>query len=113
MSGSGVWKFQSDGVISVEENPVADTSIPGPSMGRKVLLYSATNEYISNLEQLDAKLFGLGWREYFRNKYVRQYHRSDDTCDLITLPVLFRNIRTTHMYDIVVKTRSAFQVRDA
>ncbi|KAG0609291.1 hypothetical protein M758_8G173400 [Ceratodon purpureus] len=110
---SGVWKFNPNGVLNLEENPLAETSYPGPSSGHKVLVHSESNETISSYEQLEAKLLHLGWLVYSRNQHIRQYHRSHNTSDLITLPVSFRSMRTTHMYDIVVKTRSAFQVRDA
>ncbi|KAG0587382.1 hypothetical protein KC19_2G160600 [Ceratodon purpureus] len=111
---SGVWKFNPNGVLNLVDNPLAASSCPGPCSGTKILVHSASNETMSSYEQLDAKLLELGWHAYSRNQFIRQYHRSYYTSDLITLPELsFGSIRTTHMYDIVVKTRSAFQVRDA
>lgn len=104
--------FDSDGVYSLVDNPLAENSNPGPAMGRKVLVHRATNVTMATYDKLNDKLLELGWCPYFQNQHVQQYHRSDDKPDLITLPSFFCDIRTTHMYDIVVKTRSAFEVRD-
>jgi hypothetical protein len=110
---SGVWRFNPNGVLNLVENPLAESSSPGPSSGHKILVHNASNETMASYEQLDLKLLELGWQPYLKSRFIRQYHISFNTSDLITLPLSFGNIRTTHMYDIVVKTRSAFQVRDA
>jgi len=110
---SGVWSFDSNGVYHLDDNPVEETSIPGPAMGHKVLVHKATNTTMTSYEQLENKLYSHGWYPYARNEEMRQYHRGDHSVDLITLPAYFSDLRTTDMYDVVVKTRSAFEVRDA
>ncbi|CAK9232555.1 unnamed protein product [Sphagnum jensenii] len=110
-------------------------SAPGVGVRNKVLVYNATNETITSThEDLEAKLLEIGWQLYNstgrtasssrctgpaadqssrRHYELRQYHKSSDTLHLISLPLDFSNLRSTHMYDIVMKTRSAFKVRDA
>jgi hypothetical protein len=110
-------------------------SAPGVRVGvrNKVLVYNATNETITSHEDLEAKLLVIGWQPYNsgstassscctgpaadqssrRHYELRQYHKSSDTLHLISLPLDFSNLRSTHMYDIVMKTRSAFKVCDA
>lgn len=110
---SGVWIFDSDGVFRLDKEPLVEVSSPGPAMGHKVLVYKATNASMSSYDQLNENLLKLGWKPYYQNDWIRQYHRGDHNPDLITLPSFFCDLRTTHMYDIVVKTRSAFEVRNA
>jgi hypothetical protein len=119
---SGVWTFSPNGVMRVVENPLAvrpEDSTVQPAVGSvprpKILVYRATNEKMASFEQLEQKLAELGWKRYFNEAYytpLRQYHTCPASLDLITLPPFFEDIRSTHMYDIVVKTRSAFQVQD-
>ena len=110
---SGVWEFDERGVARVVENPLAETSFPGPASGHKMLVHVASNERMRSYEQLDAKMLELGWHPYADGDPAsKQYHRSPNTPDLITLPISFHSIRTTHMYDIVFKTRYAFLVQD-
>jgi hypothetical protein len=108
-------------------------SAPGVGVRNKVLVYNATNETITSHEDLEAKLLEIGWQLYNtgstasssyctgpaadqssrRHNELRQYHKSSDTLHLISLPIDFSNLRSTHMDDIVMKTRSAFKVREA
>ncbi|KAG0556551.1 hypothetical protein M758_11G060000 [Ceratodon purpureus] len=106
---AGVWYFN-DGVAKLVPNPYASRNSP-----RKILVHRPSNEMMTNFEQLDAKLLGLGWHPYYGDATtpMRQYHLCSCTSDLLTLPPTFNSLRTVHMYDIVVKTRSTFQVRDA
>lgn len=106
---AGVWYFK-DGVAKLVPNPFVAMRSP-----RKILVHCPSNEMMTNFEQLDEKLLGLGWHPYYGDKItlMRQYHLCSCTADLLTLPPNFNSLRPMHMYDIVVKTRSTFQVRDA
>jgi hypothetical protein len=127
--------------IRAEDEAAAPVGAAGGSLDsaqrvgvrNKVLVYNATNETITSHEDLEAKLLEIGWQPYNtgstvssscctgpaadqssrRHYELRQYHKSSDTLHLISLPLDFSNFRSTHMYDIVMKTRSAFKVRDA
>jgi hypothetical protein len=41
-----------------------------------------------------------------------QLHKRDGSIDLISVPRDFSRLRSTHMYDIVVKNRDHFKVVD-
>ncbi|XP_024358882.1 flowering-promoting factor 1 [Physcomitrium patens] len=111
----GVWIFK-DGFTQLVENPLAEP-LDGRNMTgvrRKVLVHVATNESIINYDQLEQKLREKGWTRYYAgDPNLRQYHKSDCTNDLISLPKSFAYIRTMHMYDIVVKVPNTFVVRDS
>lgn len=105
-----------DGVTRLVENPLAEPADNRSmtSVRRKVLVYVATNEAITNYEQLEQKLREKGWTRYYAgDSSLRQYHKSDSCNDLISLPKSFAYIKTMHMYDIVVKVPNAFSVRDS
>ena len=111
----GVWMFK-DGVTRLVENPLAEPVDSRNMTGvrRKVLVYVATNEAITNYDQLEQKLREKGWTRYYDgDSNLRQYHKSDSSNDLISLPKSFAYIKTMHMYDIVVKVPNAFSVRDS
>lgn len=111
----GVWMFK-DGVTRLVENPLAEPVDNRNMTGvrRKVLVYVATNEAITNYDQLEQKLMEKGWTRYYAgDSNLRQYHKSDSSNDLISLPKSFAYIKTMHMYDIVVKVPNAFSVRDS
>ncbi len=124
-SMAGVWVFK-DGVTRLVQNPLAESQdatnqrVSG-SLRRKVLVYVATDETITCYNDLEEKLLELGWKPYRGGggldaggqQLLRQYHKSSSTLDLISLPHDFANFKTMHMYDIVVKNRNAFEVRDA
>ncbi|KAL0457393.1 UNVERIFIED_CONTAM: Flowering-promoting factor 1-like protein 3 [Sesamum latifolium] len=61
---------------------------PGDCPRRKLLVHLPTNEAITSYEVLERKLSSLGWERDFSK---------------------FKSI---HMYDIVVKNRNEFEVRD-
>ncbi|KAK9266312.1 hypothetical protein L1049_017329 [Liquidambar formosana] len=100
---SGVWYF-TNGVIRLE-NPGAE------SQGRKVLVHTPTNEFITSYAALERKLSSLGWERYYDDPDLLQFHKRS-TVHLISLPKDFNNFRSMHMYDIVVKNRNMFEVRD-
>ncbi|KAJ8631735.1 hypothetical protein MRB53_025058 [Persea americana] len=101
---SGVWVFK-NGVARLISNPTKD---------RRVLVYVPSNQVIRSYADLEQRLFELGWEPYEpgRSTDLIQYHRSSSTAHLISLPKDFKNFRSTHMYDIVVKNRYSFEVRN-
>ncbi|KAH8495112.1 hypothetical protein POPTR_010G024500v4 [Populus trichocarpa] len=110
---SGVWVFK-NGVVRLVENPGAeslDGSRQGSSMRRKVLVHSPSNEVITSYAVLERKLYSLGWERYYDDPDLLQFHKRS-TVHLISLPKDFNKLRSMHMYDIVVKNRNMFEVRD-
>ncbi|KAJ4870930.1 Flowering-promoting factor 1 [Raphanus sativus] len=105
---SGVWVFK-NGVIRLLENLGAETNIDKAK--RKVLVYTPSNEVITSYSQLQRHLYALGWERYYKEPHLLQYHKAS-TVHLISLPTDFSRFRSMHMYDIVVKNRNMFQVRD-
>ncbi|XP_021741147.1 flowering-promoting factor 1-like protein 3 [Chenopodium quinoa] len=104
---SGVWVFK-NGVVRLVENPGADSIERGQ---RKVLVHLPTNEVITCYEQLETKLLSLGWERYYDDPDLLQFHKRS-TVHLISLPKDFRKFKSMHMFDIVVKNRNMFEVRD-
>ncbi|XP_021738255.1 flowering-promoting factor 1-like protein 3 [Chenopodium quinoa] len=104
---SGVWVFK-NGVVRLVENPGADSMERGQ---RKVLVHLPTNEVITCYEQLETKLLSLGWERYYDDPDLLQFHKHS-TVHLISLPKDFRKFKSMHMFDIVVKNRNMFEVRD-
>ncbi|XP_071721699.1 flowering-promoting factor 1-like protein 3 [Rutidosis leptorrhynchoides] len=102
---SGVWVFQ-NGVIRLVENPESQTSTR-----RKVLVHVPTNEVITSYGVLERKLASLGWERYYDDPDLLQFHKRS-TVHLISLPKDFNKLKSMHMYDIVVKNRNCFEVRD-
>ncbi|KAK7264624.1 hypothetical protein RJT34_32233 [Clitoria ternatea] len=100
---SGVWVFK-NGVVKL--NPGG-----GGEGSRKVLVHTASNEMISSYAVLERKLSSLGWERYYDDPDLLQFHKRS-TVHLISLPRDFNKFKPIHMYDIVVKNRNAFQVRD-
>ena len=80
---------------------------------RKALVYVPTNEVVRSVEALERRLGTLGWERYYENRSIVQLHKRDGGADLITIPRDFANLRSTHMYDVVVKNRDHFKVVDA
>lgn len=110
----GVWVFN-DGITKLIENPLAvpinENNMTG--VKRKVLVHLASNEAMTSHEILEQKLREAGWTRYWDgDTSLRQYHKSDCCCDLISLPKSFAYMKSMHMYDIVVKNPNAFRVRD-
>ena len=83
----------------------------GPS--KKALVYVPANETITSLEMLERRLGSLGWERYYEDRAIVQLHKRDGSVDLISLPRDFSRLRSTHMYDVVVKNRDHFKVVDA
>ncbi|XP_052171438.1 flowering-promoting factor 1-like protein 1 [Diospyros lotus] len=128
---SGVWVFNKKGVARLIPNPTRESfeqdgdssssssSRPGtataPGARPRVLVYVPANHVIRSYADLELRLAELGWSRY-RNPGAAasnflQFHRSDDSADLISLPRNFADFKPLHMYDIVVKNRSLFEVR--
>ncbi|VAH31241.1 unnamed protein product [Triticum turgidum subsp. durum] len=87
---TGVWVFE-DGIVRR-----ADSEAPGRGGGSgarpgKVL---------------------LGWERYLNDPCLLQFHQRS-TVHLISVPRDFARLKLVHMYDVVVKTRNVFEVRDA
>ncbi|KAL6002011.1 hypothetical protein ACLOJK_040575 [Asimina triloba] len=97
---SGVWVFKNNGVMHLVENK-----------NRKVLVHLPTDEVVTSYESLDRKLSMLGWERYYDNPNLIQYHKRSSV-DLISLPRDFNKFNSIHMFDIVVKNSTAFEVRD-
>ncbi|KAL3505746.1 hypothetical protein ACH5RR_031128 [Cinchona calisaya] len=97
---SGVWVFK-NGVVRLEN--------PGDS--RKVLVHVPSNEVITSYSVLEKKLSPLGWERYYDEPDLLQFHKRS-TIHLISLPKDFNKFKSVHMFDIVVKNRNEFEVRD-
>lgn len=100
---SGVWVFK-NGVLRLVENP-------GDCPRRKLLVHVASGEAITSYAVLERKLLCLGWERYYDDPELLQYHKRS-TIHLISLPKDFNKFKSIHMYDIVVKNRNEFEVRD-
>ncbi|XP_061349176.1 flowering-promoting factor 1-like protein 3 [Gastrolobium bilobum] len=109
---SGVWLFR-DGVVRRVENPGAEdgSSRQGSSSRRKVLVHTASNEVITSYAVLERKLNSLGWERYYDDPELLQFHKRS-TVHLISLPMDFNKLKPMHMYDIVVKNKNVFEVKD-
>ncbi|XP_047313492.1 flowering-promoting factor 1-like protein 3 [Impatiens glandulifera] len=103
---SGVWLFK-NGVIHLVENE----SNQGYMQKRKVLVHISTDEVITSYSVLEKKLASLGWERYFDDPDLLQFHKSS-TVHLISLPKDFCRFKSMHMFDIVVKNKNVFEVRD-
>ncbi|CDP09062.1 unnamed protein product [Coffea canephora] len=122
---SGVWIFDKKGVARLITNPTRESfeqlnpTYPGtptsPGARPKVLVYLPSNQVIRSYTELEQRLEELGWTRYHNpnRSDLLQFHRSDDSAHLISLPKSFANFKSLHMYDIVVKNRSFFEVRDS
>ncbi|EFJ11889.1 hypothetical protein SELMODRAFT_122532 [Selaginella moellendorffii] len=111
---SGVWLFR-DGVATLVRNPMKQPldNFKAWEPPKKQLVYRATNEVITSFDLLEDKLFALGWERCDSEaEESRQYFRSVNGPYFISLPADFTKLKTTHMYDIVVQSRTAFEVRD-
>nr|XP_043608444.1 flowering-promoting factor 1-like protein 3 [Erigeron canadensis] len=104
---SGVWVFK-NGVVRLE-NPGSE-SYQG-SIRRKVLVHVATNEVVTSYAVLERMLSSYGWERYYEDPDLFQFHKRSSV-HLISLPKDFNKLKSMHMYDIVVKNRNVFEVRD-
>ncbi|GAB2283910.1 Flowering-promoting factor 1-like protein 1, partial [Dionaea muscipula] len=112
---SGVWVFK-NGVLRLVGNPKAEAALEGEQQlgsrrQRKVLVHLPSDEVMTSYTVLEQKLVGLGWERYHDDVSLLQFHKSS-TVDLISLPKEFSKFKSMHMYDIVVKNRDMFEVRD-
>ncbi|XP_043722082.1 flowering-promoting factor 1-like protein 3 [Telopea speciosissima] len=111
---SGVWVFK-NGVVRLVENPATEpldgSSRQALNSRRKVLVHIDSNEVITSYAILERKLLGLGWERYYDDPDLLQFHKRA-TVHLISLPKDFSRFKSMHMYDIVVKNRNCFEVRD-
>ncbi|MFS7928549.1 putative flowering-promoting factor 1 [Helianthus anomalus] len=106
---SGVWVFK-NGVVRLVENPGGD-SLQGSSRG-KVLVHLPTNQVVTSYQALEQMLTSIGWERYYDDPSLLQFHKRS-TIHLISLPKNFNKLKSMHMFDIVVKTRNVFEVRDS
>lgn len=104
---SVVWVFK-NGVYR-RENPAGEAA---DGQRRKVLVHAPTNEVITSYEALEEKLAALGWERYIYDPHLLQFHQRSSV-HLISVPRDFSKLKSMHMYDIVVKTRNIFEVRNA
>ncbi|XP_021910700.1 flowering-promoting factor 1-like protein 3 [Carica papaya] len=109
---SGVWVFK-NGVVRLVENPGVESLDGSRSTNsrRKVLVHTPSNEVITSYAVLERKLTSLGWERYYDDPDLLQFHKRS-TIHLISLPKDFNKFKSMHMYDIVVKNRNVFEVRD-
>ncbi|XP_047322523.1 flowering-promoting factor 1-like protein 3 [Impatiens glandulifera] len=106
---SGVWMFR-NGVVRLVESPGIDSN-QGSMQRRKVLVHISTDEVITSYSVLEKKLISLGWERYYDDPDLFQFHKSS-TIHLISLPKDFARFKSMHMFDIVVKNKNVFEVRD-
>lgn len=109
---SGVWVFK-NGVVRLVDNPGVESMAGSNSHHgrRKVLVHTLTNEVITSYGALERTLMALGWERYYDDPELLQFHKRS-TVHLISLPRDFSRFKSMHMYDVVVKNRNAFEVRD-
>ncbi|KAL7104961.1 hypothetical protein ACP275_07G015000 [Erythranthe tilingii] len=100
---SGVWVFK-NGVVRLVENA-------GECHSKKMLVHVKSMEVITSYSILERKLSALGWERYYDDPELLQFHKRS-TVHLISLPRDFNKFKSIHMYDIVVKNRNEFEVRD-
>jgi len=101
---SGVWVFK-NGVVRL------DPGDQSSNQRRKVLVHTPTNEVITCYSDLERMLTSLGWERYYEDPDLLQFHKRS-TVHLISLPRDFGRFKSMHMYDIVVKNKNIFEVRD-
>ncbi|KAL3749395.1 hypothetical protein ACJRO7_010497 [Eucalyptus globulus] len=108
MNGVSVFK---NGVGRLAEDPGGEVSGGIGIRRRKVLIHIPTNEVIKSNADLERKLSSVGWERYYDDPDLLQFHKRS-TVHLISLPKDFNKLKSMHMYDIVVKNRDIFEVRD-
>ena len=98
-----------NGVLRLVSNPGSD-SYQG-SARRKVLVHVPSNEVVTSYDVLESILSTFGWERYYDDPDLLQFHKRL-TVHLISLPKDFNKLKSMHMFDIVVKNRNMFEVRD-
>ncbi|XP_076919547.1 flowering-promoting factor 1-like protein 3 [Bidens hawaiensis] len=107
---SGFWVFKQNGVVQLVESLGSEYSCQG-SNRRKVLVHVPTNEMVTSYPVLERILSSHGWERYYDDPDLLQFHKRS-TVHLISLPRDFNKLKPMQMYDIVVKNRNMFEVRD-
>ncbi|KAL6650500.1 hypothetical protein ACP70R_001910 [Stipagrostis hirtigluma subsp. patula] len=107
---SGVWVFEGGMVRRADSDP--PTGGRGGAAGGKVLVHVPSGEVVTSYEVLERRLRELGWERYLHDPCLLQFHQRS-TVHLISVPRDFARLKLLHMYDVVVKTRNVFEVRDA
>ncbi|WJX27855.1 hypothetical protein P8452_16636 [Trifolium repens] len=82
---SGVWVFNPNGVMRLVDGVEAMEGCREGSGGRR--------------------------KRYYDDPDLLQFHKHS-TIDLISIPMDFNRFKSMHMYDIVVKNKHFFEVRD-
>ncbi|BAF14282.1 flowering-promoting factor 1-like protein 4 [Oryza sativa Japonica Group] len=110
---AGVWVFE-DGMVrrADSEAPSRGRGVGGGGGGGKVLVHVPSSEVVTSYEVLERRLRELGWERYLNDPCLLQFHQRS-TVHLISVPRDFSRLKLVHMYDVVVKTRNVFEVRDA
>jgi hypothetical protein len=108
---SGVWVFE-DGIVRRADSDPPSGAGAGGSRPNKVLVHVPSGEVVTSYDVLERRLRELGWERYLYDPCLLQFHQRS-TVHLITVPRDFSRLKLVHMYDVVVKTRNVFEVRDA
>jgi hypothetical protein len=108
---SGVWVFE-DGIVRRADSDPPSNSRGGAGRPAKVLVHVPSGEVVTSYEVLERRLRELGWEPYLYDPCLLQFHQRS-TVHLISVPRDFARLKLVHMYDVVVKTRNVFEVRDA
>ncbi|KAL5214672.1 hypothetical protein ABZP36_003824, partial [Zizania latifolia] len=106
---TGVWVFE-DGMVRRADSEAPATG--GRGAGGKLLVHVPSSEVVTSYDVLERRLRELGWERYLNDPCLLQFHQRS-TVHLISVPRDFSRLKLVHMYDIVVKTRNIFEVRDA
>ncbi|KAK3142880.1 hypothetical protein QOZ80_4BG0353140 [Eleusine coracana subsp. coracana] len=110
---SGVWVFEGGMVRRADSDPPSNSrGGAGGSRPGKVLVHVPSGEVVTSYEVLERRLRELGWEQYLYDPCLLQFHQRS-TVHLISVPRDFSRLKLVHMYDVVVKTRNVFEVRDA
>ncbi|GJN11794.1 hypothetical protein PR202_ga30032 [Eleusine coracana subsp. coracana] len=110
---SGVWVFEDGMVRRADSDPPSNSrGGAGGSRPGKVLVHVPSGEVVTSYEVLERRLRELGWEQYLYDPCLLQFHQRS-TVHLISVPRDFSRLKLVHMYDVVVKTRNVFEVRDA
>ena len=113
---SGVWIFDKNGVARLITNPTRESfehkepPYPGtataPGARPRVLVYRPTNQVIGSYIELGQRPVELGCSRYYNSNQPNfiQFHKSDDSNHLISLPKHFSNFKSLHMYELSLRT---------
>ncbi|KAG4380916.1 hypothetical protein AAZX31_15G036900 [Glycine max] len=108
---SGVWVFDKKGVARLITNPTRESfeqkeprqpgTATAPGARPRVLVYLPSNQVIRSYTELEQRLTELGWTRYHDSDHsdLIQFHRSDTSSHLISLPKHFSNFKHFHLRD--------------